>query len=76
MMAMAAPAIEQTLALLRGNGWMVAVHNDYVLNGKAMTFWLFTHSEAGRFIKGEGVTDAEALERCVDSVKALKLRGL
>jgi len=75
-MAMAAPTIEQALAFLRGNGWMVAVHNDYVLNGKAMTFWLFTHSGAGRFIKGEGATDAEALERCVDSAKAPRLRGL
>lgn len=28
---------------LRAKGWSVAVHNDYRLGGKRMTFWLFTH---------------------------------
>jgi hypothetical protein len=46
---------------LRREGWTVAVHNDYVLDGEPMTFWLFTHPPSGRFIKGEGRTDAEAL---------------
>lgn len=48
---------------LRSNGWMVAVHNDYRLNGQLMTFWLFTHPN-GRWIKGEGVSDADALTIC------------
>lgn len=55
--------IEDTLAVLRANGWVVAVHNDYRLNDRLMTFWLFTH-HSGLFIKGEGLTDAEALEQC------------
>jgi len=41
---------------------MVAVHNDYRLNGEAMTFWLLTHPD-GRWVKGEGKTDAEALNQ-------------
>jgi hypothetical protein len=44
---------------LRDAGWAVAVHNDYRLNGQAHTFWLFTKD--GRAVKGEGLTDAEAL---------------
>jgi hypothetical protein len=44
---------------------MVAVHNDYVLgrgkHARKMTFWLFTHPTTGRFVKGEGVRDADAL---------------
>lgn len=44
---------------LRSAGWAVAVHNDYRLNGVSMTFWLFTKGE--RAVKGEGKTDAEAL---------------
>lgn len=54
------------LAVLRGAGWSVAVHNDYRLNGEAMTFWLFTHGN-GRWIKGEGRTDDEALRQCVEA---------
>src|SRR5690606_37528993 len=44
---------------LRALGWAVAVHNDYRLNGSPHTFWLFTKD--GRAVKGEGRTDAEAL---------------
>lgn len=50
-----------TLDTLRAAGWQVAVHNDYKLNGVPMTFWLFTHSN-GRWVKGEGETDDEALD--------------
>lgn len=53
--------LEQMLAWLRQNGWMVAVHNDYRQNGVLSTFWLFTHQESGRFVKGEGLTDDEAV---------------
>lgn len=47
---------------LRAAGWSVAVHNDYRLNGEAHTFWLLTHP-SGRYAKGEGRTDAEALDQ-------------
>jgi len=53
-----------TIQSLRNDGWMVAVHNDYRLNGKTMTFWLFTRAD-GRWIKGEGETDAEALAQAL-----------
>lgn len=47
---------------LRAAGWSVAVHNDYRINGESHTFWLFTHPD-GRYAKGEGRTDAEALDQ-------------
>lgn len=45
---------------IRNKGWAVAVHNDYRLNGEKHTFWLFTKGDFA--IKGEGLTDAEALD--------------
>lgn len=57
--------LENKLSTLRANGWRVAVHNDYRLNGKFHTFWLFTHPN-GRWIKGEGTSDDEALDRAID----------
>ncbi len=44
---------------IRALGWTVAVHNDYRIGGKAHTFWLFVRG--GHAIKGEGPTDADAL---------------
>jgi FAD/FMN-containing dehydrogenase len=55
---------QQERERLREAGWMVAVHNDYRLNGEPHTFWLFTHP-SGRWIKGEGRTDEIALNECV-----------
>ena len=52
--------LEDLLHRLRSAGWMVAAHNDYRLSGVAHTFWLFTHVD-GRYLKGEGRTDVEAL---------------
>ena len=46
---------------LRMAGWAVAVHNDYQLDGEPHTFWLFT--QGSRCAKGEGRTDAEALDQ-------------
>jgi hypothetical protein len=46
---------------IRALGWVVAVHNDYRLNGEPYTFWLFTKD--GCAVKGEGRTDAEALDQ-------------
>lgn len=63
--ALAAPgaaidAREQTeVDSLRAEGWAVAVHNDYKLQGVPYTFWLFTKGD--RAVKGEGQSDAEAL---------------
>lgn len=58
------------LADLRANGWSVAVHNDYRLNGEHHTFWLFTHP-SGRWAKGEGRTDSEALEKVALTARLL-----
>jgi hypothetical protein len=46
---------------IRARGWMVGVHNDYRQGGVLHTFWLFTKGNVA--IKGEGRTDAEALNR-------------
>lgn len=45
---------------LRLQGWAVAIHNDYRQGGVQHTFWLFTKN--GSALKGEGATDAEALD--------------
>ena len=59
---------------LRADGWMVAVHNDYRLNGKYHTFWLFTHPN-GRWIKGEGETDAQAIAEAASQASGEHLAG-
>jgi hemerythrin len=46
---------------LRAQGWAVAAHHDYQLNGGPHTYWLFTRGE--RCVEGEGRTDAEALDQ-------------
>ncbi len=51
---------------LRARGLSVAVHNDYRLNGKKCTFWLFIDGATGMSYKGEGSTDAEALNQVRD----------
>lgn len=61
-----------SLAYLRAEGWRVAAHNDYALDGQFMTFWLFTNPQNGRFVKGEGKTDAEALTYCEESIERLR----
>lgn len=48
----------------RGEGWRVAVHNDYDKDGDeghVYTFWLFTHKARARFVKGEGTSDLQAV---------------
>ena len=49
------------LSLIRQEGWVVAIHNDYKQDGKFHTFWLFTKGD--RCKKGEGRTDFEALQK-------------
>jgi len=65
-------AVRGSPADLRAKGCTVAVHNDYRLGGKAMTFWLLTYDTGKqdtfgrpitRSFKGEGETDAEALDK-------------
>lgn len=53
--------LSEMLKKLRDEGWMVAVHNDYRLNGEPFTFWLFTNMVKGTFVQGEAKTDEEAL---------------
>ena len=57
------------LSDLREAGWRVAVHNDYRLHGKDCTFWLFTHPD-GRWVKGEGATDWQALRAARAAIAA------
>lgn len=53
------------LAEMRESGWLVAAHNDYMLGGKFQTFWLFTHKETGRYVKGEDQNDRFAVIECL-----------
>lgn len=59
------------LEIIREAGWSVAVHNDYTLSGERFTFWLFTHPN-GRWVKGEGRSDEEALEQIRLAIAALE----
>lgn len=59
-----------TLGRLRSCGWMVGIHNDYRKGKKLFTFWLMTRAD-GRFLKGEGETDAIALDQIVTQLRAL-----
>lgn len=58
---------------IRATGWVVAVHNDYRLNGEFHTFWLFTKGD--RAVKGEGRSDAEALNAVRDALAAARREG-
>ena len=60
--------ITPLLAQLRADGWRVGVHNDYVLNGELMTFWMLTHP-CGVYVKGEGATDLIALNECAEQAR-------
>lgn len=60
--------IDVVLAQIRSAGWYVGVHNDYRLGSERFTFWLFTH-ETGRYVKGEGHTDVEALNIVLEAIE-------
>jgi hypothetical protein len=62
--------ISTDLAKLRAAGWRVAVHNDYMLDGKLMTFWLMTYPGRDLAFKGEGLTDEEALRLIANKARA------
>lgn len=53
-------SLTSMLRLLRENGWLVAVHNDYRQGKKLFTFWLFTN-DAGYYLKGEAESDEDAV---------------
>lgn len=59
------------LETLRNEGWMVAAHNDYQLNGSKHTFYLFTHQHYG-WVKGEGINDRMALEQATYDAEAAR----
>jgi len=63
-------SLESLLGEMRAHGWMVAVHNDYRLNGQSMTFWLFTHPGRGIYLKGEGNSDLKVLYDIVSARRA------
>ena len=60
-----------TPADIRKSDWSVGIHNDYYVKGKFHTFWLFTHP-SGKFVKGEGRTDREALDKVRDKLRKRK----
>lgn len=55
---------------LRYQGFKVAVHNDYMLNGENYTFWLMTKIIKRTIFafKGEGKTDEEALNQIREQI--------
>lgn len=66
--------VTNRLACIRDSGWSVAVHNDYRLQGKFHTFWLFTNGD--RCVKGEGPSDLAALSEIVEKLVAQGRRKL
>lgn len=63
--------IEIMLRWMRQAGWRVAVHNDYEQNGQTHTFWLLTNP-GKTYVKGEGLTDQEALQQCWDQIVQMR----
>lgn len=62
---------EVLLSNLRTMGWMVAVHNDYRLDGERYTFWLLTRDNE-ELMQGEGLTDLEALRSALSDYRKRK----
>jgi len=62
-----------TVDELRARGWLVGVHNDYLLGRDQYTFWLFT--KGSRCAKGEGRTDAEALAKAKAEIDKIDKEG-
>ena len=65
---------------IRKAGWSVAVHNDYRLKGEFHTFWLFTkpiewfqNLDIQASVKGEGRSDAEALNQIRKKIRLPEL---
>ena len=62
---------DKYLSMLRADGWVIAIHNDYHLNQLFHTFYLFTNKN-GRWVKGEGLTDREALHEAFEESRKIK----
>lgn len=65
--------MQRLLDKIREQGGMVAVHNDYTLNGEFHTFWLFTFPDR-TYIKGEGKGDVEALAAVLGTLELNKYK--
>ena len=65
--------IEYYLTKLRDHKWSIAIHNDYYLSGKFYTFYLVAHP-SGVWLKGEGESDVEALEKIFSMAKTRLLQ--
>ena len=63
-------SLEDVLDMIRADGWVVACHNDYRQNGQDRTFWLFTRNK--HCVKGEGLTDYEALLNVQNAIADLE----
>jgi hypothetical protein len=63
------PKMKLMLDELRDDGWAVAAHNDYRLDGQSYTFWLFTRGN--QCVRGEGLTDTAALIRVQNAIAEL-----
>lgn len=60
---------------LRAIGGMVSAHNDFVMAGKRMTFWLISFCDPERpermiSFEAEGDDDAQALDRIRQVVRS------
>lgn len=67
--------MKDILDQLRSSGWLVGAHNDYRIGSVQHTFWLITHPTGG-FLKEEGLTDMECLERLASRAREYELRRL
>ncbi len=67
-----ATSVFHSLRQLRERGWMVAVHNDYMLDGTLHTFWLFTSTKGPYFAKGESTEDVYALNQVLNEVDRIE----
>ena len=56
---------------IRAAGWIVGVHNDYILAGERFTLWLFTNGD-NQFVRGEGRTDTDALDNVRSEINRLE----
>ena len=68
--------LQELLDEIRKHGYSVAVHNDYYVKGEFFTFWLFTHNKTKIYVKGEGKTDKEALQICLNEINNFTSRLL
>jgi len=59
---------------IREQGWLVACHYDYELEGEFQTFWMFTKD--GKALVGRGTSDGEALEEVRQQLLSLAISEL